>query len=84
MRKKNLAKTSHLPAEPGITLEADMWFLVPVDGDDMSPGVPRLLELHAAHRAHVVLLLQRQVRVCNHLNQNLLLFGYSVFVRWTI
>ena len=64
---------SYLSPEPGITLEADMWLLVPVHGDDMSAGVARLLELHLADGADVVLLLQGEVGVGDHLRVVLLL-----------
>ena len=43
--------------------------------DDMSPRVARLLELHLAHGALVVVVLHCQMRIGNHFGIILRLFG---------
>ena len=52
-----------------------MILLIPVNCNDMSPGVARLFELHVADGTHVVIFVHCQVSVSNHLRGVLRLFG---------
>ena len=52
-----------------------MVLLVPVNCNDMSPGVARLFELHVADGTHVVVFVHCQVSVGNHLRVVLRLLG---------
>ena len=62
-------KKTYLSPEASVALHADVGLLVPVDRDDVSPRVAGLLELHLAHRANVVFVLQREVRVGDDLRR---------------